>query len=142
MQNILAVHILDVMSFLDISHDKMSGKQTLFPTLRLSFKLSFLIKLIVRDGSGDPGNPAIGQDCWGTSYVTPFLNLHSFFPHLISHMTLCTFGIIVVINLCFPVSTGILMVFVVPSFLSSQTPAGRGGWPPFLCLVLSEVSSC
>jgi len=34
----------------------MSGKQTpsLSPTLRLGLKLSFLIKLIVRDGSGDP----------------------------------------------------------------------------------------
>ena len=29
-----------------------------------------------------------------------------------------------------------------PSFLSSQTPAGRGGWPPFLSLFLPEVSSC
>ena len=34
-----------------------------------------------------------------------------------------------------------VMVFF-PSFLSSQTPAGRGGWPPFLSLVLLEVSSC
>ena len=33
-------------------------------------------------------------------------------------------------------------MFVVPSFLSSQTPAGRGGWPPFPSLVLPEVSSC
>ena len=32
----------------------MSGKQTPFPLLRLGSKLSFLIKLIVRDGSGDP----------------------------------------------------------------------------------------
>ena len=30
------------------------------------------------------------------------------------------------------------MVFVVPSFLSSQTPAGRGRWSPFLVLVLPE----
>jgi len=29
-----------------------------------------------------------------------------------------------------------------PSFLSSQTPAGQAGWPPFLSLVLPEVSSC
>ena len=28
-----------------------------------------------------------------------------------------------------------------PSFLSSQTPAGRGGWPPFVSLVLPEVSA-
>ena len=34
-----------------------------------------------------------------------------------------------------------VMVFF-PSFLSSQTPAGWGGWLPFLSLVLPEVSSC
>jgi len=33
-------------------------------------------------------------------------------------------------------------VLVVPSFLSSQLPAGRGRWPPFLVLVLMEVFSC
>ena len=32
------------------------------------------------------------------------------------------------------------MVLFSPSFLSSQTPAGRGGWPPLLNLVLPEVS--
>jgi len=41
-------------------------------------------------------------------------------------------------------------MFIVPSFLSSQPPAGRGRWPPFLVLVLpverefflSTVASC
>ena len=33
-------------------------------------------------------------------------------------------------------------VLVVPSFLSSQPPAGPGRWPPFLVLVLMEVSPC
>ena len=36
------------------SCQEMSGKQTPFPLLRSGLKLSFLIKLIVRDGSGDP----------------------------------------------------------------------------------------
>ncbi|KAM4570262.1 uncharacterized protein PAE49_009464 isoform 2-T2 [Odontesthes bonariensis] len=35
-----------------------------------------------------------------------------------------------------------VVVLVVPSFLSSQTPAGRGRWPPSPKLVLPGVSSC
>ena len=51
--------------------------------------------------------------------------------------------LIVVINLCFSFSEGILglvMVFVVPSFLSSQTPAGQGGWPPLLSTYFSSFT--
>ena len=54
------------------------------------------------------------------------------FPHfahfstrLISHMTLCTFGIIVYINLCQQVSFEWCYGVFSPSFLSSQTPAGQ-----------------
>jgi len=36
----------------------------------------------------------------------------------------------------------VFAAFVIPSFLSSQNPAGRGGRPPFLRLVLPEVSFC
>ena len=47
----------------------------------LGLKLSFLIKLIVRDGSGDPetshGYAVIGLDCWGTSHDAPLLPLLS-----------------------------------------------------------------
>ena len=64
---------------------------------------------------------------------------------LIYQMILCTCDIIVVINSCFPVPTGIFWMVLwcfFPSFLSSLTPTGRGGWPPFLSLVLPEVSFC
>jgi len=49
--------------------------------LGLGLKLSFLIKLIVKDGSGDPETShsyaAIGLDCWGTSHDAPLLTLLS-----------------------------------------------------------------
>ena len=51
---------------------------TLSP-LRLGLKLSFLTKLIVGDGSGDPETShSIDIDCWGTSHDTPFLTSFSF----------------------------------------------------------------
>ena len=64
----------------------MSGKQT--PPLTLGLTLSSLIKLIVRDGSGDPKTShscaAIGLDCWQTSHDTPLLTVLFF---LYVHMT-------------------------------------------------------
>ena len=58
----------------------MCGKQTAFTLLRPGLKLSFLIKLIVGDGSGDPETShsyaAIGPDCWGTSHDAPLSTLH------------------------------------------------------------------
>ena len=52
-------------------------KQTPFPLVRLGFKLSFLIKLIVRGVSCDSETPhscaAIGLDHWVTAHDTPFL---------------------------------------------------------------------
>ena len=62
----------------------MSGEQTPSLPLRSGLKLSFFIKLIVGNGSGDPETShsyaAIGLDCWGASSVTPFLTLISFSP--------------------------------------------------------------
>ena len=88
----------------------MSGKQTPFPLLRLGLKFSFLIKLIVRDGSDDPETSyAIWHYC-GHQLVFPCSNMY-------------------------PLNG--VTVFVVPSFLSSQTPAGPGRWPPFLSLELT-----
>ena len=56
-------------------------------------------------------------------------------------MILWTCDIIVITNLCFPLN-GVMVFFVPLLFCLAETPAGRGRWPPFLCLVLSEVSSC
>jgi len=56
-------------------------KQTPSLPLRLGLKLSFLIKHIVSDGSGDPETShsyaALGLDCWGTSHDAPLLPLLS-----------------------------------------------------------------
>ena len=56
-----------------------TGGGTSFLSLRLGLKLSFLMKLIARDASGDPQTShryaAIGLDCWGTSDDAPLLTL-------------------------------------------------------------------
>jgi len=59
----------------------MSGKQTPSLTLGLGLKLSFVMKFIVKDGSGDPET---SHSCYrprqlGASSVTPFLTLLAFF---------------------------------------------------------------
>ena len=61
---------------------------------KIRLKLSFLIRLTVRDGSGDPETShsyaAIGLGCWGTSHDAPVLTLLSFyltFPRFISSYT-------------------------------------------------------
>jgi len=113
----------------------MSGKQTPSLTLRIGLKLSFFTKLLIRGGSGDPETShsyaVFGLHCWGTSYDTSFLTPFS----------LCTLNIIVVTS-SQQVSLAWCYGICCPSFLSSQPPASRDGWPPFLCLVLPEVSSC
>jgi len=81
-------------------------KQTPSLPLRLGLKLSFLIKLIVRDGSDDPetshSSAAINLDYWRTSCDAPLLT-----PLSLLSMYLCTYIYIVVINLCFSFSVGI-----------------------------------
>lgn len=68
-------------------------------TLKISFKLSFLIKLIVRAGSGDPepslSYAAIGSGCWWTSHdallSSPLPSFHSwcFYMSLLHVLNFC-----------------------------------------------------
>ena len=73
----------------------MSGKQTPSLTLGLGLKLSFVMKFIVKDGSGDPET---SHSCYrprqlGGLICHTFPHFARFFsPRLISHKTLRTFG--------------------------------------------------
>ena len=127
----------------------MSGRQTPSLTLRLSLKLSFFIKFIVRDGSGGPETShswtAIGPDC----LCQTFSSFCSLFPLLFPNKTLCTFGIILVINIvCVSFEWCYGVCFTL--FLSSQTTGGHPCWfwfwwrflPVKRELFLSTVASC
>jgi len=84
----------------------MSGKQTPFPLLRLGLKLSFLIKLIVRGGSGEfETSYSYAAICLNCSNDFPWCT----FPHFALFFSPCTYDIIViiVINSCFSFSAGI-----------------------------------
>ena len=102
-------------------------------TFKIRLK-TFLRKLIVRDGSGDSETfhsyAAIDLDCWGTSDDATLITLLSFTLH-------------VVINLCFFFSADIpgqvLWSWLFPLSCPPQTPASQGRWPLSLSLVLQEV---
>lgn len=62
-------------------------RPTSFLLLRLGLKISFLIKLILRSGSGDPessiSQTAIDPDCWGA--LTHYAFTHSLHLSAFNH---------------------------------------------------------